>query len=105
MWYVQLYRMIFDAHEVTTPPVTLVTALRPCASPSVAIYAFDEDEPVGVNRQNCIARSFGCCLPVNILLTASPAGRYVRFVMQVCPDNHGVIFVMIRQHLPVGYPS
>ena len=94
--------MIPYAFEVAANPVTIAIGL-PWRS-AVAIDALDKDQPVRIDRQDSIARPLCRSLPIDVLLTTSPASWSAWFIMQIAADNPRIAFLVLRQHHPLTDP-
>src|SRR4051794_5526148 len=93
---IQLHWCALDALKVASPPVAIVSLCR-----SIAIDALHKDEPVRIGGENGVAAALRCRFPVHILLATAPAGRRTWLIVEIGSYNHGVIFVVACQHLPV----
>src|SRR5579862_7768367 len=95
--------MILDAFQVAAQPVAIAIALP--WRPTIAIDALYKDQPVRIGRKNRIACTLRCRLPVDTRLPATPASRRGWFVMQIGSNDQRIVFIMLRQHHPVGEPA
>ena len=100
---VQCHGKVRNSLQVAAPPVAVRCV--GCSAGAVAIDALDEDEPVGIDGQDSIARPFRCQSPIETRIATAPTGRAVRLVMQVGANDHGIIFITVCQHLPVSDPA
>jgi hypothetical protein len=71
----------------------------------VLLDALEENEPVRVGSQDGVAGLLGSQAPVRTRITIAPAGRAVRLVGQIGPDDRLIAPVMPRQHDPILDPA
>ena len=100
----QSHRELARAGEVAAPPA----ALR-VAGAGDAVDALDDDQPVGIGREDGVPAAFGGQPPVGRGVAAAPARAAatldrVRLVVQVGADHRGVALVVLGEHRPVGQP-
>src|SRR5437764_5327405 len=89
---VEAHRVATDALQIASPPVALRLIGR--STWTIAIDTLDEDQPVGVDRQDRVASAFSGQAPVEGRVSAAPAGRGMGFVVQVSANDHRIIFVV-----------
>ncbi len=94
--HTQCDRPVFDTHQIATPP--------PIGLALVGGHALDEDQPVGVHREDGVACPFGRRRPIGRSPPAAPPGSVVRFVVQISTDHRRIVAVALCQHLPIGDP-
>src|SRR5437588_1481987 len=103
MGYIQLYRISGYPFQIAAPSIATRGLSR--STWTITLNTFHEDKPVGINRKDRISSPFCCQPPVNGFVSAAPAGLFMRLIVQICTDDHGIAFVVIGEHLPVGDPA
>ncbi len=93
---VQAHRVLAHAHQVAAPPVEFALVL---------LHPLDDDQQVGVDRQDRIPGPLGGQAPVGGRVVAAPGSPAARLVVQIHPDHRIVPGVPLGQHDPVIDPA
>src|SRR5688572_16881676 len=84
-------RRCSNTFKIASPPVKCIV---------LELNAFNNDEQIGIDFQNCIAGSLCSEAPIQTLFTTAPARRTSRFVVKVSADHGGVALVPSREVFP-----
>lgn len=67
--------------------------------------AADNDQPVGVGVEDCVATTLGGKPPVGCKVVGPPGCRSMRLIVKIGANDHRIAAIPVGKHHPVGNPA